>query len=568
MFNLILVFLAGIAVFMFGMKYMGEQLESAGGKTMRKMFAKISNNRFAGVGIGAGVTGIVQSSSATTVMVIGLVNAGVMTLFQATTIIMGANIGTTVTGLLISLKSFNIMGILGLLAFIGVFMTLFTKNDKIKRIANIMIGVGLLFIGLTVMSDAVGKIQAENAGALAGIFTAVKNPFLLIGLGIIVTAVLQSSSVVSGLVITLAGANIGGFDLLAAFYIILGSNIGTCLTAWIASIGANINAKRAAFIHLFFNVMGTVIFTVFLLIFGRSIQDGLYAAFNFSGDPEKFAAVNATQIVAWFHVIFNVSTALILLPFVKVLVKCAELVFREKGSKVDYEKLSYLDERILNTPPIAVAQVLKETINLGEIAKANFDRAYKGLLNPDAANHELVAKEEKRINFITHAITHYLVQISSLNLSSDDERIIGSLHHVVSDLERIGDHAQNISEFTERIETENIILSEAANGELKEMYGVLTELFELAMHTFQTRDAGNIKRVNELEESVDDMERQFAENHIARLKKGGCSVESGALFTSILSDSERVADHLTNISYSLLIRKNPVKKQATVEVRP
>ncbi len=568
MFNLIITFLAGIAVFMFGMKYMGDQLESAAGKPMRKLFAKISNNRFAGVGIGAGVTGIVQSSGATTVMVIGLVNAGVLSLFQATSIIMGANIGTTVTGLIISLKSFNIMGIMGLFAFVGVFMLLFTKNGRVKKIACVLIGVGLLFIGLNIMSGAVNGIKDLNEDALVSFFSAVHNPFLLILIGIFVTALIQSSSVTTGIVIITISANIQGFDILSAFYIILGTNIGTCLTAWLASIGAGVNAKRAALIHLSFNVIGTVLFTAVFLLIGRHVQDALYSAFNFSGDGDGFFTAAAPQIVAWFHVVFNVTTTLVLLPFVKILVKWSEFVIRDKNGKVDYEKLYYLDERILNTPPIAVAQVLKETINLGELAKSNFDRAYRGLLDPEAANPALVAKDEKQINFITHAITHYLVQISSMNLSSADEKLIGSLHHVVSDLERIGDHAQNISEFTEKIEAETILLSAAARAELKELYDVLMELFELSLHTFTTRDAGNLKKVNELEETVDTMQREFTDNHILRLKAGDCGVESGAIFTNILSDSERVADHLTNISYSLLIRKNPALKKTTIEVKP
>lgn len=567
MLELIITFLAGIAVFMFGMSYMGTQLESAAGKPMRKLFAKISNNRFAGVGIGAGVTGIVQSSSATTVMVVGFVNAGVMTLSQATGIIMGANIGTTVTGILVSLKSFNVTLYLEMLAFIGVFVTLFTKNEKIKRIANICLGVGLLFIGLTIMSGAVKGIKEINAEGLNSLFTAVSNPFVLILLGVGVTALIQSSSVVTGIVITLVGAGIGGLDILSAFYIILGTNIGTCVTAWIAALGATTNAKRAALIHLTFNLIGSIVFTVILLIFGKSLQSALYGAFNYNADAERFSALFAPQIVAWFHVVFNITTTLMLLPFVKQLVKWSEFAIRDKKKEIDYEKLYYLDERILNTPPIAVAQVLKETINLGELAKENFERAFSGLLDPDSANPELVKKEEKKINFITHAITHYLVKISSLNLSSSDEKLIGSLHHVVSDLERIGDHAQNIAEFAERIENDNIVLSEAARDELRTLYSVVTELFELSLKTFQTRDTNTLKHVNELEESVDAMQRDFTDSHIARLKEGQCSVESGAVFTSILSDSERVADHLTNISYSLLIRKNPVKKKATVQVK-
>ena len=539
----ILALLAGSGVFMAGMNMLSSNLEKIAGNKMKSLLGKISNNRFAGVGIGASVTAIIQSSAATTVMAIGFVNAGVMTLMQATAIIMGANIGTTVTGLLVSLSSFDISLYFSVFTFIGIMM-MFIKNDKVKIIGGILAGLGLLFVGLDLMSNAFNDPAIKEF--FIEIFTSINFPLLLILCGIVFTALLQSSSAATGLVIVMVGN--GAIDVSSALFIILGSNIGTCVTAIIASIGTTTNAKRTAFIHLAFNVIGTIIFTIFIWIFTPYIVSFLDAIFPNNGEMQ----------IALFHIIFNVTTTLLLLPFIKWLVRLAELVIREKKKEsVPAFTLKYVDDRLLTTPPIALMQVKKEVEYMASLANENLERSFDVIFLKDKTKIDKVYEVEEHINFMNNALTKYLIKLSSL-VNSDEEKIIGSYFHVLNDIERIGDHAENFMEVGIKLIENNLSFSKEGEEEVKTMYSKVLAMYDLAIEGFDDVKKNHLKELDKYEQQLDDMKDDLSSSHFDRLADGKCSIEMGDMFYSIISGLERVGDHLVNVGYSIF---NPTGSQ-------
>ena len=451
----IFMLLAGLGVLMTGMKMLSEGLERSAGTSMRKLFGKISNNRFASIGVGAVATVLVNSSAATTVMVIGFVNAGLMSLLQATAIIMGANIGTTLTGVIIALSGFSLSTYMAVLAFAGVVLSMASKNDKIKKIGSAITGLGLMFVGLSFMSDAF-KSQII-ASALESVFLKVDFPLVLILIGIVCTALFQSSAAMTAIVVTMSGAGI--IPLSSALFVILGTNIGTCVTAILASFGASTNAKRTAMIHLLFNAIGTVFFTVLIWIF-RS--QAVWILERLSNNPQ--------MRVALFHVIFNVFTTAMLVPFMKPLTRLATLLVREKEGDDSALKMYYIDDRILQTPVIAVAQVTKEVAHMGVMAQKNLDRGFNAIAEHSLAEREKIMHQEEKIDFVNKGVARYLIKTSSLNLSRSDEKIVGALHHVISDIERIGDHAENFLEEAEEMNENGVTFSDDAMDELKNMY--------------------------------------------------------------------------------------------------
>ena len=539
----ILALLAGSGVFMAGMNMLSSNLEKIAGNKMKSLLGKISNNRFAGVGIGASVTAIIQSSAATTVMAIGFVNAGVMTLMQATAIIMGANIGTTVTGLLVSLSSFDISLYFSVFTFIGIMM-MFIKNDKVKIIGGILAGLGLLFVGLDLMSNAFNDPAIKEF--FIEIFTSINFPLLLILCGIVFTALLQSSSAATGLVIVMVGN--GAIDVSSALFIILGSNIGTCVTAIIASIGTTTNAKRTAFIHLAFNVIGTIIFTIFIWIFTPYIVSFLDAIFPNNGEMQ----------IALFHIIFNVTTTLLLLPFIKWLVRLAELVIREKKKEsAPAFTLKYVDDRLLKTPPIALMQVKKEVEYMASLANENLERSFDVIFLKDKTKIDKVYEVEEHINFMNNALTKYLIKLSSL-VNSEEEKIIGSYFHVLNDIERIGDHAENFLEVGIKLIENNLSFSKEGEEEVKTMYSKVLAMYDLAIEGFDDVKKNHLKELDKYEQQLDDMKDELSSAHFDRLADGKCSIEMGDMFYSIISGLERVGDHLVNVGYSIF---NPTGSQ-------
>ena len=535
----IIMLLAGVGVFIAGMNMLSEGLEKSAGGGMKRLLGKISNNRFAGVGIGAGVTAIIQSSSATSVMVIGFVNAGIMTLMQATSIIMGANIGTTITGVIVSLKSLGISTYATLLAFIGVMMTFF-KPEKVKQIGGILCGFGLIFVGLDIMGGAFDMDKFPEINAFfVNLFETIDFPLVLILCGIVFTALIQSSSAATGIFITMVG--VGALELENALFLVLGSNIGTCITAVLACMGAGVNAKRTALIHLTFNVIGTIIFTIFIWIF----QDFAVSAL------QAFMPNNPQMQLAWFHVIFNVTTTLVLLPFVKQLVQFAMLVMKDKKTETEQRQLKYVDELLLKTPPIAVMQVKKEVEYMVSLAKENLEKSFEAMAGEAEEYSTEIKERESVINFTNNALTKYLIKLSPL-VDASQEKKIGSYFHVLNDVERIGDHAENFYEIALEMQEKGLSFSETASNELAEMKTRILRMFELAAETFDDADTGRLEELTELENQVDDLKRQLSANHYVRLAEGNCKIEHSPYFTSTVSGLERVADHLINVGYSIL----------------
>ncbi len=540
--------LAGVGVFIVGMNFLGDALERSAGNGMKNLLGKISNNRFSGVGIGAGVTAIIQSSSATSVMVIGLVNAGVMTLMQATPIIMGANIGTTITGVLVALKNDIFNMIMYLFAFAGVMMG-FAKKEKIKLAGSLMCGLGLIFVGLDIMSSDQAFRNDQVMDMFESIFAVVNSPLLMILIGVVFTALIQSSSAATGVVITMVGTGVLPLDL--ALFIVLGANIGTCVTALLACTGANANSKRVALIHFTFNVIGTVIFTAIVWIFKDAFVNMLISFFP-GDDP-----MSLQMRVSIFHVIFNVTTTVILLPFVKQLVAYSQRVIKDKEEKEKSYTLHYVDERLLTTPAVALMQVKKEMDRMFSLVEENIGYSFYSMENSDPRNTEEVVENEAEIDFINSALTDYLIKLSAY-VEPSDEKIIGGYFHVLNDLERIGDHAENFHEIGAEMKSKGLVFSEVAKGEIQSMHTLISRMTAKSKDAFENLNQGVLPELSELEEQADEAKTALTASHFARLAEGSCSLEASPYYSSAILGLERVADHLVNVGYSIV---DPVGSQ-------
>lgn len=543
--------LAGVGVFIIGMNFMGEALEKSAGEGMKKLLGRISNNSFSGVGIGAGVTAIIQSSSATSVMVIGLVNAGVMTLMQATPIIMGANIGTTITGLLVALKNDYFNMLMYLAAFVGVMMGFF-KKEKIKSVGLLFSGLGLIFVGLNLMSSeqAFGNPLVE--AMFQDIFSVINFPLLLILVGVIFTALIQSSSAATGVVITMVGAGILPLDL--ALFIVLGANIGTCVTALLASIGANANSKRVALIHFAFNVMGTIIFTAIVWIF-KDPMINLLISFFPGEDP-----MSLQMRVSVFHVIFNVTTTIVLLPFVSHLVKYSCMVIKDKKGDEPTHTLKYIDDRLLTMPPVALMQVKKEMDYMFGLVEENIAYSFESIETKSLTNGEKIAANESVINFTNSALTQFLIKLSA-TVEQSDELVIGSYFHVLNDLERVGDHAENFYEIVSEMSSKKIEFSDRGHKDVKKMCSKVMQMLTLSKDAFDNLNKAELADLTVLEDEIDAMKKQLISSHFGRLAEGNCSIEVSPYYASTVAGLERVADHLINVGYSIV---NPIGSQKEV----
>ena len=514
--------LAGVGVFIVGMNFLSNALEKSAGSGMKKLLEKISNNRLSGVGIGAGVTAIIQSSSATSVMVIGLVNAGVMTLMQATPIIMGANIGTTITGVLVALKNDYFNMLMYLLSFAGVMMS-FVKNEKVKLAGLLCSGLGLIFVGLEVMSSdqAFGSPLVENL--FTNIFKVIDFPLLLILVGAVFTALIQSSSAATGVVITMVGTGVLTLDL--ALFIILGANIGTCITALLASVGANANSKRVALIHFTFNVIGTALFTALIWLFKEPAVNLLVSMFP--GEDQ----MSLQMRVSVFHVIFNVTTTCALLPFVKHLVKYSCLVIKDTPDEAHSLTLKYVDDRLLTTPPVALMQVKKEMEYMLDLVEENINLSFDAMKNSSVVDGEKVKNNESIIDFTNGALTKFLIKLST-GASQSDERIIGSYFHVLNDLERMGDHAENFYEIGEEMREKKIEFSHNAKHDIGNMCNTVLEMLNIAKDAFEHLNKDNLAELTSLENKVDNMKLELTASHFSRLAEGNCSMEVSPYYSS------------------------------------
>lgn len=540
--------LAGVGIFIVGMNFMSDALEKSAGEGMKRMLGRISNNRFSGVGIGAGVTAIIQSSSATSVMVIGLVNAGVMTLMQATPIIMGANIGTTITGVLVALKNDYFNMLMYLSAFAGVMMGFF-KNEKIKIAGLLCSGLGLIFVGLNIMSSEQAFRNPLVESMFQGIFSVIDFPLLLILVGIIFTALIQSSSAATGVVITMVGTGVLPLEL--ALFIVLGANIGTCVTALLASVGANANSKRVALIHFTFNVIGTAIFTAIVWIFKEPMINLLVSLFPGSDSMSLQMRVSA------FHVIFNTTTTCVLLPFVSQLVKYSCKVIKDKKVDESTYTLKYVDDRLLTMPSVALMQVKKEIDYMFSLVKENISLAFKTVETKTLINGEKIAKNESIIDFTNGALTRFLIKLSS-EVEQSDELVIGSYFHVLNDLERVGDHAENFYEIAAEMSSKKILFSEKAEKDIKTMQEKIMQMLIISKDAFDNLNKAELSMLTLLEEEIDQMKKELTASHFARLAEGYCSIEVSPYYSSTVVGLERVADHLVNIGFSIV---NPIGSQ-------
>ena len=532
--------MAGLGAFLFGFKVLSDNIEKLATNRLRSWFDKTGKSRLAGVGIGTAVTAIIQSSSATTVMVVGFVNAGLMSLFQATTVIMGANIGTTITAYIASMAEIPLIEFVTAFTCVGVFMNMLCKSDKVKTIGLMLAGLGLVFLGLEYMSNAMSIYK--DSPEFRNFLTTVSNPFLLLIIGLIFTAIVQSSSAVTSLIIVMVGQGLvignGGNDVL---FLVLGSNIGTCITAILSSIGANTNAKRASLIHLMFNVFGSVIFTVFLLCWPTFMQDTLVTWFP-----------NAAGLqIALFHTFFNVVCTCIFLPMANIFVKIAtRIIPGKKGAGETAGDSVLLDERFITTPSVAVSQANKAASRMAELAMQSMTIALDGFLAGDESRKAQVDELNARVADMEKRIVAYLIKISASDLSLTDERLVSSIHHATSDIIRISELADNITKYTRNCKRDNIEFSAGVLKSLQEMYAKIQLLYKKTLEVFDKKDITAIKAVDEVEDSVDASRKEMVKDHIRRLNEGKCKPESSGVFINLVGNLERAADHLTYVAHA------------------
>lgn len=541
--SIVIPFIGGLAMFIYGMNIMADGLQHAAGSKMKKILEVLTQNKLMGIALGALVTAIIQSSSATTVMVVGFVNAGLMNLTQAISVIMGANIGTTITGWLVSAgewaKMFSPATLAPIAVMVGVIITLVGKRQQSKDVAGIIIGFGILFIGMNTMSDAVYPLRESEVFKTAFISMG-SNPFLGILVGAGVTAIIQSSSASQGILLSLASAGLVPTN--AAVFIIMGQNIGTCVTAILSSVGASKNAKCVGTMHLTFNIIGTVIFCILaMLLFARldpSYGEGI---------------INMTQI-SFIHTVFNVGTTIILMPFSGYIIKFAMKVNGLKAveTKSDEAELVHLDKRMMSTPSVAVEGAKLETIRMGRIARENLSLALSTLSDHDEEKMADVKQREFVIDKLCDNISKYLIDLCMLHLSDKDNEMVTSLLNTVSDMERVGDHAENIVELAEEMKQEGISFSDTALEELNEMSTTTLGAYDNAVKALELDDITYAVKTSFLEDQVDAMEKKLRAGHIERLSNAECSVNAGIHFIDLLGNLERVSDHAMNIAQVVL----------------
>ena len=538
-------FLGGLGMFLYGMNIMADGMQKTAGSKMSSFLGMLTNNRLLAIALGALITAIIQSSGATTVMVVGFVSAGVLNLTQAVGVIMGANIGTTITAWIVSMSqlgdAFEIMKpgfyapcIIG----IGALLLVFAKSQKKKTVGEIMIGLGLLFIGLDFMSGSISPytdapIFAKAFEVLGG------NPLLGMLIGALVTALLQSSSASVGILQTLAMNGIVTTN--AAIYITLGQNIGSCVTAMLSSMGGSRTAKRAAVMHLTFNIIGAVLFGTLGFVF-------------FALRP-AFAASNISAVqISIFHTVFNLSMTTLLFPFANQLVKLSGLVVKEKPETVPVEDeetaatFKHLDERIFESPAFAVETAALEVVHMGQITLDNVKRALDAILTENLEEVETVYKTEKTIDNMEKMLTEYLIKVDNLSLTEKQKKVVNNLFYSVSDIERIGDHAENLAEAAEYMVEHHLDFSETGFDDLKSISASVIKSFQYAIDARQTGNMDSVRKVSQYEDDVDSQEEELREKHIERLSNGVCKPSAGVVFLDIISNLERVSDHAYNLA--------------------
>lgn len=525
--------LGGLGLFLFGIKTMGDGLEQAAGSKMKRLLEALTRNKFTAVLVGLLVTAVIQSSSATTVMVVGFVNAGLLSLSKAIGVIMGANIGTTVTSLMLSVKlNFGI-----LFTAVGAICQLAGNRSSFKLLGQIMMGLGILFVGMDAMTAAMEPLRDWQG--FRDMMELAKNPLVGVLVGAGVTALLQSSSASVGILQALAAT--GAISLQASLFILFGQNIGTCVTALLASVGANRTAKRAAVVHLLFNVIGAALFIVLALVLPLASW------------IETLAGANLRLQIAFAHIIFNVVTTLLLLPLSSLLERLAYLVVRGEDKQQEPMRLEYFDARLFSTPPVAVQQLFREVQRMADIVAVNYRFAMQYYFAPKDLAVDEFDNREQVIDYLNAEITQNLIELKGLNLRADDIRLVGSLFHVVNDLERIGDHSMNIVEIGSARKKEKLRFSGKAEREIEELSGIVTSMLDKSIHIVkrQITDVEIIGEVIELESQVDKLCESLADHHVDRVKNKKCTPRNGMLYLDMLNNLERIADHADNLASSV-----------------
>lgn len=546
----ILSLIAGIGVFLVACKMMSSSLESVSGNKLKQLFNKTSKSKLLGVGIGTVATAAIQSSGAVSVMVIGFVNAGIMSLSQAATIIFGANIGTTITGQIVALGMFggNTISttiIFSAFAGIGALIMMFSKKDTVQKIGGIMTGFGMLFVGLGMMSGSMESFaELESVKSFLAL---IKNPLLLVLIGTALTALIQSSSVMTSVAITMVFTGLITLD--QGIYLTMGSNIGSCVVAIIAGIGSATNAKRTALIHLIFNISGVALF----LLIGMIIRESSRHAVTF-GSLFNSMFPNAPQTqLAMFHTIFNVITVIIVLPLTNALVKLVTKIIPDKKVKPDPNAphLYYIDDHLLSTPPIAVQQTKNEIVNMAEIAMRNFNLSLDIICSMDFSKRSQFEKDEDILNYLNKEIVRFIIKTSKTELTESDNIYLSTAYHSVTDIERIGDYAENIIEYADKLKSTDADFSEDAIKEIRELQVLINDLYQKVMKAYVNQDLDSLDEAFQLEECVDTVTEQMADNHIRRLDDGICTPDVGAQYLSLASNAERVADHFINVAKTI-----------------
>ncbi len=527
----------GLGLFLFGMTLMSEGIEKAAGAKLRGILELFTKNRFMGMIVGIIFTGIIQSSSACTVMVVSFVNSGLMSLYQAAGVIFGANIGTTVTSQLVS---FNLSKIAPLFVLSGVIAVMFSKNQMIKKLGDIILGFGVLFMGLSLMSNAMAGMK--DSQEVVNLLSSLKSPLVAVLLGTVVTSVIQSSSVTVSIILLMA--NQGLLELPICLFVILGCNIGACASAVIASLSGKKDAKRAAMIHLLFNIIGTIILFIILEVAREPVMNLIWSV---SGKSNGRFVANAHTMIKIFQVI-------VLFPFSGLIVKLTYLLVPGDDKKVNYRDnftLKYIGDKVVFNPATAVVEVIKELERMADLAGENLNRAMNALITLDEEDINEVYEVEKNINFLNHSITNYLVKINQTTLPIEDLKSIGALFHVANDIERIGDHAENIADSAKMRKEEKITISKEAQRELGDMLEMVNTVYRYSIDMFAHGKEEHLKDIIDLEEKVDQKERELQKAHVNRLTKNECTPEAGMIFSDIVSGLERVSDHSTNIAFSI-----------------
>ena len=531
----VFLLLGGLGLFLFGMQLMSEGLEKAAGARMRGIQEFFTKNRFVGMMVGIIFTAIVQSSSATTVMVVSFVNSGLMNLFQASGVILGANVGTTVTGQLIA---FNLSEVAPLFVITGVVMYMFCKKVGVKKAGVIVLGFGILFMGLSTMGDAMTSL--EESPQIMELIQSLTNPLMAILVGFVITSILQSSSATVGIVILMASKGLLAFPICP--FLILGCNMGSCMSALLASLGGKKEAKRAALIHFLVNIIGSA-FVFVILMFGLTpITDFIM---EFSGNNPGRAVANA-------HTIIKIVEVLLLFPFMNYIVKLTYKIVRGKDNTAEDEfELLYIGQDKMMTATTATINAIREIEHMGMVADENLKRGMDVLFNPNEAKIEEIYHNEKYVNFLNKKITDYLVRASELELPIAENEAIGGMFHVVNDLERVGDHAENMADSAKLMLDDNISLSDKAKSEIQGMMDMVERILEYSIDMFSNKNQEHLQEILELEDAIDEREKKLQLSHVKRLTKNQCTPESGMIFSDVVSGLERIGDHATNIAFAI-----------------